>query len=104
MTDTSLEINLLRQAMAESTGMDAETFDLSLPHWHLKRYKKGEFYNEYKNVCKHLGFIINGVFRIYRANEETGEEKNMLFFSKHGSVKRTVSTPLLPRWRRSAST
>ena len=86
MTDTSLEMNFLRQAMAESTGMDAETFDLSLPHWHLKHYKKGEFYNEYKNVCKHLGFIINGVFRIYRANEETGEEKNMLFFSKHQFV------------------
>jgi hypothetical protein len=34
------------------------------------------------SVCKHLGFILEGVFRIYRADESTGEEKNMLFFFK----------------------
>jgi CRP-like cAMP-binding protein len=83
MTDMTSEIHLLRQVMISATEMDAEAFDLSLPHWQLKHYKKGEFYNEYKNVCKHLGFIINGVFRIYRVNDQTGEEKNMLFFTDH---------------------
>jgi CRP-like cAMP-binding protein len=81
MTDISSETNLLRQVMFTATDMDAGVFDLSLPHWQLRHYKKGEFYNEYKNVCKHLGFIINGVFRIYRVNDQTGEEKNMLFFT-----------------------
>ena len=66
--------------------MKPEEFELSLPHWKLKQYKKGEFYNEYKNVCKHLGFIISGVLRIYRVNETTGEEKNMLFFTDHQFV------------------
>lgn len=80
MLDNPTEIQLLRATLA-SAGMKAEAFDLSLPYWKLKRYKKGEFYNEYKNVCKHLGFIITGVFRIYRINENTGEEKNMLFFT-----------------------
>ena len=78
MLDDTTGMELLRTVMC-STGMKVEAFDLSLPHWKLKRYKKGEFYNEYKNVCKHLGFIISGVFRIYRVNESTGEEKNMLF-------------------------
>ncbi len=77
------EIELLQQALFATTGMSKEVFNLSLPYWQLKGYKKGEFYNEYRNVCKHLGFIIDGVFRIYRANDETGEEKNILFFSKH---------------------
>jgi len=85
MLDGATEIELLRTVMC-STGMKAEEFDLSVPHWKLKRYKKGEFYNEYKNVCKHLGFIISGVFRIYRVNETTGEEKNMLFFTDHQFV------------------
>jgi len=66
--------------------MKTDAFDLSLPFWELKQYKKGEFYNEYKNVCKHLGFIIKGVFRIYRVNTNTGEEKNMLFFTDHQFV------------------
>ena len=76
----------LKRAMSSAVNMDAETFNLSLPYWKLKEYKKGEFYNEYHNVCKHLGFIIHGVFRIYRADDQTNEEKNMLFFSKHQFV------------------
>lgn len=76
-----VEIELLRNALSKVVNMDAEAFNRSLPFWKLKSYKKGEFYNEYHNVCKHLGFIIQGTFRIYRADDETSEEKNMLFFS-----------------------
>ncbi|MGN8070926.1 Crp/Fnr family transcriptional regulator [Mucilaginibacter sp. 22184] len=75
-------IDQLEEVFVQHLGMDRETFQLSKPYWQLKTYKKGEFYNEYKNICKHLGFIIDGVFRIYRVNELTGEERNMLFFGK----------------------
>jgi CRP-like cAMP-binding protein len=75
-------IDQLETVFVQHLGMDRETFNLSKPHWQLKTYKKGEFYNEYKNICKHLGFIIDGVFRIYRVNEQSGEERNMLFFGK----------------------
>ncbi|WP_114940754.1 Crp/Fnr family transcriptional regulator [Mucilaginibacter endophyticus] len=80
MSENETAIEQLRTTLG-SAGMKTEAFDLSLPYWKLKQYKKGEFYNEYKNVCKHLGFVINGVFRIYRVNSDTGEEKNMLFFT-----------------------
>lgn len=75
-------IEQLEQVFVRNLGMDKDTFNLSRPYWQLKTYKKGEFYNEYKNICKHLGFIIDGVFRIYRVNELTGEERNMLFFGQ----------------------
>ena len=77
-----VELELLGSALSKAVNMDDEAFNLSKPYWKIKAYKKGEFYNEYHNVCKHLGFIIQGVFRIYRADEGTSEEKNMLFFSK----------------------
>jgi len=85
MLQDKTEIDLLRTVLGHA-GMKPEAFDLSLPYWKLKQYKKGDFYNEYKNVCKHLGFVINGVFRIYRVNSDTGEEKNMLFFTDHQFV------------------
>ncbi|TKC57121.1 Crp/Fnr family transcriptional regulator [Pedobacter hiemivivus] len=85
MSENTTEIERLRTILG-SAGMKPEAFELSLPYWKLKQYKKGEFYNEYKNVCKHLGFVINGVFRIYRANSDTGEEKNMLFFTDNQFV------------------
>ncbi|RYZ90030.1 MAG: Crp/Fnr family transcriptional regulator [Proteobacteria bacterium] len=54
------------------------------PNWEQycsKQYEKGEFYNNYKNVCKNLGFIVDGVFRTYYVDSDTGEEKNIFFFS-----------------------
>ena len=80
------EIAILEQALRDFCGIDEQNFALSLPYWELRRYGKGEFYNEYRNVCKHLGFIIDGVFRTYYVNAETGEEKNMLFFSSNQIV------------------
>jgi CRP-like cAMP-binding protein len=85
-TTNTTEIDQLAESLTAATGMTQEAFELSLPHWQLRNYKKGEFYNEYKNVCKHLGFIIHGIFRIYRVNEHSGEEKNMLFFTEHQFV------------------
>jgi len=80
------ELEILEQFMASFAGMDATEFAKSIPYWQLRKYQKGEFYNEYKNVCKHLGFIISGVFRTYHVNAESGEEKNLLFYSENQFV------------------
>jgi CRP-like cAMP-binding protein len=77
---------LLRYAITSFAGMDASEFDKSLVHWEKKEYKKGEFYNEYKNVCKHMGFVLQGVFRAYIVDGESAEEKNVFFFSPNQIV------------------
>lgn len=75
------EKNLLQHALYAFAQIDETAFELSAQFWQHKQYHKGEFYNEYKNVCKHLGFIINGVFRTYYVNNDTGEQRNIFFFS-----------------------
>lgn len=75
------ELDKLYLTISGMTGMTAEEFNISLPYWKQKTYKKGEFYNEYKNVCKYLGFVVKGVFRIYKLHEPTAAERNMLFFT-----------------------
>ncbi|KAA0991790.1 Crp/Fnr family transcriptional regulator [Dyadobacter aurulentus] len=80
------EIESLGLALKSFAGIDEKEFALSLPYWQKREYGKGEFYNEYKNVCKHLGFIVDGVFRTYYVNDETAEEKNVFFFSKNQVV------------------
>jgi CRP-like cAMP-binding protein len=72
---------ILQSALSVFAHIDQEAFLMSAPYWQEKKYKKGEFYNEYKNVCKHLGFILEGVFRTYYVHSETGEEKNVFFSS-----------------------
>lgn len=75
------DLDRLRKIVNAVSGMKKEDFDLSLPYWQVKTYNKDDFYNEYKNVCKYLGFVLNGVFRIYKNNEQSATEKNMLFFT-----------------------
>lgn len=54
--------------------------------WQEKQYAKGSFFNEYKNVCKYLGIIMDGVFRTYYVDEQTGLDKSMFFYSKHQAI------------------
>ncbi|HEV7382208.1 MAG TPA: Crp/Fnr family transcriptional regulator, partial [Dyadobacter sp.] len=63
------EIEMLGLALSEFAGIDNDAFARSYPFWQKKEYRKGEFYNEYKNVCKHLGFILDGVFRTYYTDD-----------------------------------
>ncbi|UFH56446.1 Crp/Fnr family transcriptional regulator [Spirosoma sp. KNUC1025] len=77
------DIDLLRFALKDFAGITEPDFLLSAPYWQIRHYRKGEFFNEYKSVCKHLGFILDGIFRAYYVNESTGDEKNVFFFSKH---------------------
>lgn len=80
------EMELLESAFRDFTGMDEKAFALSVPFWRKKHYNKGEFFNAYRNVCKQLGFILDGVFRTYYVDDATAEEKNVFFCSKHQMV------------------
>lgn len=77
------KLGRLAAVMGQLTGMSEADFELSKAFWQEKTYRKGEFYNEYKSVCRYLGFVLDGVFRIYRFHEASGTEKNMLFFTKN---------------------
>lgn len=76
----------LAYALNQFADLTAADFQLSAPFWHHKTYKKGEYYNQHKAICKNLGFITNGVFRSYIIDEKTGEEKNIFLYSTNGFV------------------
>lgn len=76
----------LSYALSQFAGLTPEEFALSESCWQLREYRKGEFYNEYRNVCRYLGFIINGVFRSYIIDDKTGEDKNIFLYASNGFV------------------
>ncbi len=76
----------LKQALQHMAGLTEADFKLSEDYWVEKDYKKGEYYNEYRHVCKYLGFTTEGVFRSYYIDSKTEEEKNVFFFSKNQIV------------------
>ncbi len=76
----------LQGALHDFAGISEEAFYLSLNYWYEKTFKKGDLFNDYKNVCKELGFVIQGTFRSYIIDEKSGEDKNLFFFSQNGLV------------------
>ncbi|MCD8741576.1 Crp/Fnr family transcriptional regulator [Mucilaginibacter roseus] len=54
--------------------------------WKVKKIAKGDYFNMQRMVCKDLGLVVKGIFRIYYRNPETNEEKNIFFFSENQFV------------------
>lgn len=78
--------DLLQYALSEFAGLNQVDLNAALPYWQFKAYKKGEYFNEYKNVCRYLGFISQGIFRSFIIDGKTGEEKNVFFYSQNQFV------------------
>jgi hypothetical protein len=76
----------LRAAFKEFAGMSEESFGLSEQYWQVRKYKKGEFYNDFQQVCKYLGFVVDGVFRTFYLDEKSGDEKNVFFYTNNQIV------------------
>ena len=80
------ELEILAFALKEFADFTADDFNLSKSYWHIKKYKKGEYFNQQKKICRYLGFINSGVFRSYVIDRKTDEEKNVFLFSKNQFV------------------
>lgn len=81
-----IELELLFTAVSHFSGMSRQDFDRSAAMWQVRDYKKGDYYNHHRSVCKYLGFITTGVFRSYLINEQSAEEKNVFLYSARGFV------------------
>jgi hypothetical protein len=80
------EIQILKNSLHIFANLNEDDFNLSLPFWHPREYKKGDYYNEYKSVCQYLGFITTGIFRSFIIDEKTHTEKNIFLYSQYQFV------------------
>jgi CRP-like cAMP-binding protein len=76
-------LKLLQQATKNFSGLTDKDLSVSLPYWKKRKIPKGDFYNKQNVVCKDLGIVVRGIFRIYYYDEATTEEKNIFFFSEN---------------------
>ena len=79
------DIEILKGVLLQFAQLDEDDFNLSLPCWKIKSYKKGEIYNPIGSICRYLGFIMEGYFRSYLYGKN-GEEINLFLFPPHNVV------------------
>jgi len=74
---------VLQDILTPFAGITAEDITTSLPVWHKREIPKGSFYNKQHIVCKDLGIVVKGIFRVYYCDPSTDEERNIFFFSEN---------------------
>jgi CRP-like cAMP-binding protein len=79
------DIELLKGALSHFAQLDEESFNLSRACWKIQTYKKGEIYNPVGNICRYLGFTLEGYFRAYLIGKN-GEEVNLFLYPPHQVV------------------
>lgn len=57
-----------------------------LPFWRSRTIRKGDYFNMQGMVCKDLGLVVQGIFRIYYRDDEKQQDKNLFFFSENQFV------------------
>lgn len=62
------------------TTLTTEDLAAAKSLWIESSIKKGDFFNSQGAVCRYLGFVVEGVFRIYYIDPLSGEEVNVFFF------------------------
>lgn len=76
------KLEYLKKILNGIGELSDEDISMSLPFWNKKIIKKNDYFNQQNIVCKDLGIIVKGIFRIYYYDDESGEEKNIFFFSE----------------------
>ncbi|WP_377470488.1 Crp/Fnr family transcriptional regulator [Pontibacter silvestris] len=75
-------VKLLQNIVTPFARLTEEEISVSLAFWQKRDIPRGNFYNKQNVVCKDLGIVIKGIFRVYYYDPETDEEKNIFFFSE----------------------
>lgn len=76
------KLEYLKKILNGIGDLSDEDISMSLPFWNKKIIKKNDYFNQQNIVCKDLGIIVKGIFRIYYYDDESGQEKNIFFFSE----------------------
>lgn len=78
-TDTAA---VLKEILGQFAGLTEDDIKAGLPVWRKREISKGDFYNKQNVVCRDLGILIKGIFRVYHYDPITEQEKNIFFFSE----------------------
>ena len=69
----------LEQRLQAYAGLSAADLRLADGCWTHRSIAKNDFFNFRKSVCRHIGFIVSGLFRVYHVDPATALEHNIFF-------------------------
>jgi len=74
---------ILNQNLVHFAQLSEEDIDLAKRFWTHRTIPKNEFFNFRNSVCRHVGFIVKGLFRVYYVDLNTEIEHNIFFVAEN---------------------
>ncbi|MBO2009671.1 Crp/Fnr family transcriptional regulator [Hymenobacter negativus] len=74
--------SLLSQSLQAFADLSEDDLQLADGCWTLRSIAKNEFFNFRNSVCRHVGFIVSGLFRVYYVDPETSEEHTVFIVTE----------------------
>lgn len=91
--------SVLRQQLQAFAGLSADDLQLADNLWQLRTIAKHDFFNFQNSVCRHIGFVLKGIFRVYYMDPKTDQEHNLFFITENtflASLKSSITQIACP--------
>ncbi|GAB3042299.1 Crp/Fnr family transcriptional regulator [Spirosoma pulveris] len=83
---TSNQHLILHQQLREFAQLSNADRDLGHEFWQVRTVSRNDFFNNPNSLCRHIGFIVKGIFRVYYVDPKTELEHNLYFASENNFI------------------
>lgn len=80
---TASQQALLHQYVHRFAQLSEADMQLADGFWQLRTMARPDLFTFTNSVCRQLGFVLKGIFRVYYVDPRTDQEHNMYFLAEH---------------------
>ncbi|MVM32127.1 cyclic nucleotide-binding domain-containing protein [Spirosoma sp. HMF4905] len=74
---------ILYQHLQQFAQLPEADMQLANEFWHVRKMPKHDYFNFQNSVCRQVGFVLKGLFRVYYIDPKTELEHNLYFIPEH---------------------
>jgi CRP-like cAMP-binding protein len=74
---------LLHQYIQQFAQLSEADIQLADAFWQVRTMARPDLFTFTNSVCRQLGFVVKGIFRVFYVDPRTDQEHNMYFLSEH---------------------
>lgn len=75
--------SLLHHHLKQFAQLSEADLRMADEFWHVRTIARHELFTFQHSVCRHVAFILKGIFRVYYVDPRTDQEHNLYFISEN---------------------
>ena len=79
----SAQHDILHHYLQQLAQLPDADMQLADEFWHVRKMARHDFFNFQNSVCRQVGFVLKGMFRVYYIDPKTELEHNLYFIPEH---------------------